>query len=139
MSRLHRRQRRDHRGQALVEFALIVSLFVLVVVGLFDAGRAVYTYNALSNASREAVREAIVHQNDAAIEARADNILGGLAPAVTFTHDKSDCAPTVEAGCLYGVELSYQFVPVTPGLGSIFRPILSAGAEMPVEHINPNP
>src|SRR6266550_3807296 len=50
-------------GQALVEFALIVPVFILLLVGLFDLGRGVYAFNTVSNASREAVRVAIVDQN----------------------------------------------------------------------------
>lgn len=123
------------RGQTLVEFALIVPLFILVTIGIFDAGRAIYTYNALSNAANEALREAIVHQDAAAIEAEANAILGGLAAETTITHNFVACVPTQT--CTYGVELSYQFVPITPGLGAVFTPVMAVGGEMAVEHINP--
>src|ERR671923_367716 len=135
MNALVRRRRCTSPGQALVEFALIIPLLILVVAGLFDIGRAVYAFNALSNAAREALREAVVHQDDAAIEARADRILGGLAPDTTFVHDKSDCTPVVSE-CLYGVELTYSFTPVTPLVGAVFDPVISASASMPVETIN---
>ena len=52
--------RRKSRGQTLVEFALILPIFVLLLVGIFDFGRAIYAYNTISNAAREAVRVAIV-------------------------------------------------------------------------------
>jgi len=128
------RQRPDSRGQALVEFALVVSLFIVVVIGIFEGARAIYTYNALSNAAREAVREAVVHQDDAAIEAEADRILRGLANATTFVHDKSDCTPVSEL-CMYRVELSYTFEPIL--LDAIWSPVISADAAMPVENKNP--
>ncbi|HLE59087.1 MAG TPA: TadE family protein, partial [Candidatus Limnocylindria bacterium] len=54
---------RSRRGQTLVEFALILPIFLLVLVGIFDMGRAVYAYNTISNASRQAVRLGIVDQN----------------------------------------------------------------------------
>jgi Flp pilus assembly protein TadG len=54
---------RGARGQALVEFALIIPVFILLLVGLFDLGRGVYAFNTISNASREAVRVGIVDQN----------------------------------------------------------------------------
>ena len=44
------------RGQALVEFAVIVPVFMLLVFGLFDVGRAVYVNSVLSQAAREAAR-----------------------------------------------------------------------------------
>ena len=34
------------RGQALVEFALVIPIFVFLVMGIFDLGRAVYANNA---------------------------------------------------------------------------------------------
>jgi hypothetical protein len=44
------------QGQALVEFALVIPVFVLALVGLFDVGRLVYTNSVLSQAAREAAR-----------------------------------------------------------------------------------
>jgi hypothetical protein len=43
-------------GQALVEFALVMPVFMLVIFGLVDAGRLVYTNSALSEAAREGAR-----------------------------------------------------------------------------------
>lgn len=51
----HERRGRQ-RGQALVELALVVPVFLLVVFGLFDGGRLVYTNSALSEAAREGAR-----------------------------------------------------------------------------------
>ncbi len=43
-------------GQSLVEFALILPLFVLFMVGIFDLGRAFFSYIAITNAAREGTR-----------------------------------------------------------------------------------
>jgi hypothetical protein len=51
----------DEIGQALVEFALILPVFLLLAVGIFDLGRAVFQVNTLAYASREGTRYAIVH------------------------------------------------------------------------------
>lgn len=64
-------RRRGESGQTLVEFALILPVFILLLVGLFDLGRGVYAFNTISNASREAVRIAIVDQDCAFIVAQA--------------------------------------------------------------------
>jgi hypothetical protein len=47
-------------GQALVEFALVLPLILLIMFGVFDVGRAVYTNSALSQAAREGARLAAV-------------------------------------------------------------------------------
>ncbi len=64
-------RRRGERGQAIVEVALILPIFILILVGLFDIGRAVYAFNTISNASREGVRVAIVDQDCAYIRDQA--------------------------------------------------------------------
>jgi Flp pilus assembly protein TadG len=47
---------RRPKGQGLVEFALILPLLVLIIVGIFELGRAFFAYIAISNAAREGVR-----------------------------------------------------------------------------------
>jgi Flp pilus assembly protein TadG len=69
MYRRHLRQ--ESRGQALVEFALIVPVFILLLVGLFDLGRGVFAFNTISNAAREAARVAIVDQDCTTIKNEA--------------------------------------------------------------------
>ena len=53
--------RKHPRGQALVEFALILPVFVLLIVAVFDFGRVVWATTSVTNAAREAARYAIVH------------------------------------------------------------------------------
>jgi TadE-like protein len=55
------KKREKARGQAMVEFALVFPIFVLLLVGIFDFGRAIWINDTLSTAAREAGRYAIVH------------------------------------------------------------------------------
>ncbi len=43
-------------GQSMVEFALILPLFVLFIVGIFELGRAFFSYIAITNGAREGAR-----------------------------------------------------------------------------------
>ena len=52
--------RSESRGQSLVEFALVLPVFLLFVFVLIDGGRYVYTDSVLSQAAREAARVAAV-------------------------------------------------------------------------------
>ena len=54
------RKRDGHRGQGLVEFALVIPLFLLLIFGLIDVGRLVYMDSVLSQAAREGARTASV-------------------------------------------------------------------------------
>lgn len=123
----------DQRGQALVEFALIIPIFILVIVGVFDVGRAVYGYNTVANAARAAARVAIVNQSAADIEARAREMAVGLSMAdVTVTQDACDFA-----GCPYGVTVTWDYEPATPLIGDLFNPQISSTTEMVVEFTGP--
>jgi Flp pilus assembly protein TadG len=44
-------------GQSLVEFALVIGMFTLLMLGLFDWSRTFGTYISLTNATREAARQ----------------------------------------------------------------------------------
>jgi Flp pilus assembly protein TadG len=54
-------RRQKPRGQAMVEFALVIPVFILLMVGIFDLGRVIWVNDTLSTAAREAARFAIVH------------------------------------------------------------------------------
>ena len=66
MSDLAGARDRSTRGQAMVEFALIAPIFFLVLFGLIEFGRAVYTIQMLDSAAREGARYAIVHGSQSA-------------------------------------------------------------------------
>jgi len=53
--------RRKDTGQALVEYALVISFLFVVVVGIFQLILLMYAYNTLADAAKEGVRYAIVH------------------------------------------------------------------------------
>lgn len=48
-------------GQTMVEFAMVASLFLLLLFGVMQMALTVYNYNTVCSAAREAVRFAIVH------------------------------------------------------------------------------
>jgi Flp pilus assembly protein TadG len=51
---------KNQKGQALVEFALILPLLLLLLFGVFEFGRAMFIKNTLNNAARAAARVAVV-------------------------------------------------------------------------------
>lgn len=78
---------RGERGQSLVEFALILPILVIVLVGVFDLGRAVMLSETLNNAVREGNRYAIVHGSTSS---------SPLGPATLTTPPAADNAATTE-------------------------------------------
>jgi Flp pilus assembly protein TadG len=53
--------RRRESGQALVEFSLAFVVLSMLVFGVVDFGRAIYQFNAVSQAAREIARVTSVH------------------------------------------------------------------------------
>ncbi|HUY36334.1 MAG TPA: TadE family protein [Pirellulales bacterium] len=56
MPRGLRRQRSSRRGTAVVEFAVVIPLFLLFIVGMIELGRAIMVQQLVTNASREGGR-----------------------------------------------------------------------------------
>jgi Flp pilus assembly protein TadG len=54
-----RKPRHSQSSQALIEFALISPVLLLLLFGIVDIGRAVFYYDTLSHAAREGARTAI--------------------------------------------------------------------------------
>ena len=98
------------RGQALVEFALVVPVLFLLFLGIVETGRLVFYLHTLNNAAREGARYAIVH---------GENALGGcpsgpLAPSSTLSAcdpsgDRVRAAITIAATSLDPSGLSFGY------------------------------
>src|SRR5262245_26201074 len=55
------RRRSARRGAVLAEAAIVIFVFLILVFGMMDLGIGVARNNALSQAARQGVRQAIVH------------------------------------------------------------------------------
>jgi Flp pilus assembly protein TadG len=133
---LPRRLRRPRsRGQALVEFALVIPIFLVLVIGTFDLGAGVFAYNSVTNAAREGVRLAIVNQSQAAIEQRAMDataIAETEAPNVVVNFyrpgpnadptQNPTCSAPIPVGCVAVVSFQTTYRPFTPIIASIIFP-----------------
>jgi Flp pilus assembly protein TadG len=52
-------RRKRQESQALIEFALVSPVLLLLVFGIIDIGRAVFYYDTLNHAAREGARTAV--------------------------------------------------------------------------------
>ena len=57
------RGRAGQQSQALIEFALISPVLLLLVFGIIDIGRAIFYYDTLTHAAREGARAAVSASN----------------------------------------------------------------------------
>lgn len=59
---LLRALRRDERGQALVEFALVLPILLALIIGILDFGRALDYYNQVTQLAGQGARAAAVNR-----------------------------------------------------------------------------
>lgn len=83
--------RKNRRGAAVVEFAIVAPVFFLLVFGMIEYGRMVMVQQILTNASREGARYAVIlSTNDTnAVETRVEDYLESASirgtPTVSVT------------------------------------------------------
>jgi Flp pilus assembly protein TadG len=106
---------RKERGQELAEYALILPIFLLVVMAIFDMGRAVYYYSALQNSVREGARYGIIHPDD---PTGIQNVVFEMAVGMDSTDmNVSTSYPTEDT---IQVRATFSFEIITPIIGAIF-------------------
>lgn len=145
----------DQRGQALVEFAVILPIIVLVVLGLLDLGRGIFAVNTLAQAARQANRTAIVDQDVSRVKAVAIASAPTLGlstgnvdvcfkqPTTAQTGCSSpaidDCPQsTRDIGCLAIVRAHLNYTPLTPVISLFWSSLqLSSTSIGPIEYVCP--
>jgi Flp pilus assembly protein TadG len=109
-------QKQNHPGQTLVEFALLIPLFLFLLLGFFDLGRAWFYRSSLSNAVREGARAGIVIPYDEqVIQDIVRDYAFGLTGADTTLTITSEVVPT-NVGDALQIDATFCYQPVTPGI-----------------------
>ena len=91
---------RNERGATAVEFAFIVPLLIVLVLGIAEFGRAFQVQGTLSAAAREGVRLMALQNDPAAARSAVRNAATSLDPTITdaqITITPASC-PVVNAG-----------------------------------------
>lgn len=125
------------RGNALVEFAIASTAMLMVMFGIIDFGRALYTYHLIADGARQGARYAMVRGTACTVSGcpatagAIQSYVRGLAPGidpnlltVTTTYGPGDGCPDPGSqnpggpGCVVSVQASYTFnfiiVPLMP-------------------------
>jgi len=128
------RRSSDDEGAVLIEFALVIGLFFMLVFGMVDFGLAINTKTQMTNAGREGARLGTVDLDPANVEARVREAAANLDQAiliVTVTCEKPDDTPCTGPGFPAGdlhhgtpgdsvlVTLDYKYSLITPLPGFI--------------------
>ncbi|WP_054636867.1 TadE/TadG family type IV pilus assembly protein [Thalassobacillus sp. C254] len=117
-------------GQSLVEFALVLPILLLLVVGIFDFGRVMYTYLQMELVTQESVRMGGLGQSDAEIEDFARNQFSGDSSKLMVSISPGG---TREAGTYVTVEMSYPEELLKPLGGASISHTLTTSSTIRVE------
>ena len=81
--------RRDDRGAVMVEFAILLPVLVLILMGIIEFGRAYNAQVSIQAAAREGARELALRHSSAEVESATR----GGAPTVTIDGIAQDPCP----------------------------------------------
>jgi Flp pilus assembly protein TadG len=129
----------ERRGEGLVEFSLVLPMFLLLMFGLIDLGRYYWIRETVENAVRQAGRYAVTGQSIsgtnrvASIQQVAVNAMAGLynPSATTITVSSSAVGTSPSSGTSgfagYGgenvtIQISTTLGFFTPGIARYFGP-----------------
>ena len=118
-----RRLLRSERGQAMVEMAIALPVFILIMVAVLDAGRVFNVWITVTNGAREGARAAATRQTEPEILDRIDQAMIGLAydaPVIT-TDDGQIPGPS---GSPVTVVIGSDVTIITPVISQIMGAIV---------------
>lgn len=151
-------RQRAHLGQhktgaVMVEMAIILNVFMLLVLGILDLGLATYRYNTISQAARQGARQAIVHGSlappamaawgpttytgtagDGSVYAQAvaPMLVGFVLDDVTIRVEWPDGGNSLQQRVRYTITTEYR--PILTSFFSSSSNIQSAASTMPIAH-----
>jgi Flp pilus assembly protein TadG len=119
VAHLQSTSRSRQRGQATVEFAVGLTMFLMVIIGAVDLGRATWVWNTMAHAAREAARYGAVPARTST-EIRNDAIsratgLGLTAGEISVTRGVcgDPSSPVV-------VTIDRTFTPIAMGIAAMW-------------------
>lgn len=127
---------RRRRGASLIEFAFVAPVFFLVLLGIIEYARFLFTVQMLNNAAREGARYAAVNTTsettnsiqtyvDKYMAGQGSNQLVGYSPTSNIEVYKADKTTGENLGLAWqnagwgdavGVKVSGTYQPLLPGM-----------------------
>ena len=117
------KQIKNEKGQSLVEFALIIPIVILILMGILEFGVMLNSYLTIANSSREAARLGSVGANDIEICAR----ILELSPNLETSNISVDITPldiNRKHGESVTVNITYQYNIINPLIGAIVNNVV---------------
>ena len=99
------------RGQAALEFAITMPFFILVIFGIFETSRLMYTKHMIDLAAREGARAGVIMVNAGDATTTAQNITNNLLAARNLNAVVSATIESVSGINAVKVVANYTYQP----------------------------
>jgi Flp pilus assembly protein TadG len=132
--RLRGAMRSSRRGQAMAEFALVLTPCLALIFGIINFALALYCYDFVCYSAQEAARYATVHGATAPTVATADDVtsyVDSLVAGVLNTHNvnvTTTWSPDNKPGSTVTITVSYNYPPLTSLVSSVTLPLTRTAA-----------
>lgn len=128
------RLKKEEQGQALVEMALVLPLFFLLLFGVIEMGRVGYAYITVSNAAQAGGRTATIGGTDLDINSSIKNAATSLDPA-SLTINITPMEAQRQSGQAVTVQVTYPVQLIIPIISNVIpNPVVvSASITMRLE------
>jgi Flp pilus assembly protein TadG len=135
LERVCRICRKYRRGAAVVEFAFVAPLFVMLVFGMIEFGRLVMVQQMLTNASREGARLGVLSDTtDTEVKSKVVSYLSSSSITIA-TSDVSVSYPDSGEAVAVTVSVPFNQVSWLPSPMFLSGYTLSAGSTMRRENV----
>lgn len=106
------RRQHDEKGAAMVEFAIILPVLLMLVVGIIEFGRAYNTQVSIQAAAREGARELALRRSAADVESRTR----AAAPSITIDSiSQAGCPASGDGQASVAITEDFTFgIPFVP-------------------------
>lgn len=113
---------KNEKGQAMVEFALVLPILLILFLGIIDFGRILYTKSAVTSLSQGAARHASIYyasEDNTAIRNYITSNAGTLSTSEFKKSDGTDgivivFTPSRTSGSDATVTITYKIYFITP-------------------------
>lgn len=124
---------KNNRGQAIVEFALVIPWLILLIVGIMEFGLILNQYMVVAEAAREGARSAALGGDDATVS----NVVKAAVPSPSMDRTKVQVTITPSTrtrGSAVTVTVTYPLKTITQMMSVFFTdPSVSGSATMRME------
>jgi Flp pilus assembly protein TadG len=105
-------------GSTVVEFALVLLMFLMLTLGLMDFARLLYTYNAATEATRNGARYAVVCADPGGNYGKLLDKMREMLPSISgysVTWDPAACTPATCRGVTVTItDFSFKWIAPIP-------------------------